>query len=137
MSLDVIALVAVVAALFAAVALWQTRRPRRMLASRTRRTLLVHRAGGLPSLRGTLVAEYVDGVELRRAVVLLEGSRPTDNAAAIPLDGDVFIPWAVIESAQDVSATIPEVRPPRPAPPTPIATRFDAAPADPRPLKAG
>lgn len=102
-----------------------------------RRSVLVHRLHGLPTIGGVLDRDADDGIELVRPTLYLE-----DGSAPQPLGAPYLIPWSVIEGVQDVSATVGDVRrdqqrrvgPPVRAVGTPQG--FAAAPADPRPRAA-
>lgn len=107
-----------------------------MLERRLRETLIVHRYNA-PSIRGILLAEHDDkGLELRHAEVLVEPSRPGDERPApVPLAGDVFVRWSVIDSVQVLPAIA--ATPARPAAvEAALPEAFALAPADPRPLRS-
>lgn len=116
------------------------RGPARMLASRTRRTLLVHRTQGRPTIRGMLREEAPDGLVLAHAWLLLEPERRGDPTPdPVPLAGDVLIPWGTVDVVQDPrlaeqsAHTGPGWVKPVAAPSQRSA--WDAAPPDPRPLR--
>jgi hypothetical protein len=113
---------------------------RRMLTSRTRRTVLVHRTGGRPTLRGMVREEAADGLVLAHASLLMEPARAGDpTPEPVALAGDVLIRWGTVDMVQDPRDSEHSTRPGRQAPlphqASSVRSAWDAAPADPRPLR--